>query len=360
MAEIISSVPRDDGFYIPAEWSHHAKTWMLWPERPDNWRLSGKPAQAAFKIVAESISEFEPVVMGVNSASKKKARAVLPKQIAVHEIPNNDAWMRDNGPTFLIDGKGHSRIINWQFNAWGGLYRDWALDQDVPIRVAELEGLDYYHAPLVMEGGSFHVDGDGTLLTTEECLLNPNRNPHLGKPEIEKYLHEYTGARKIIWLSSGVYNDETGGHVDNLVCFLRPGVLALTWTDDRNDPQYPISRDAFDRLNKSVDARGRKLEILKIPQPEAVVISPNEAGGVLSVEGTYPRKAGDRLAASYINFYFCNGGVIVPIFNDENDNRVLEIFQKTMPERRVVGVQAREILLGGGNIHCITQQQPKE
>ncbi|MCX8062836.1 MAG: agmatine deiminase [Anaerolineales bacterium] len=362
MVYTLSSTPRQDGFYMPAEFAPHKQTWMLWPERPDNWRLGAKPAQKAFVAVAKAIAQFEPVVMGVNQRQFLNARAMLPPQIRVVEISNNDSWMRDVGPTFVVNGQGTVRLVDWMFNAWGGLreglYFPWDLDDLVPRKVAEIEGIDRYAAPLVLEGGSIHVDGEGTLLTTEQCLLNPNRNPELSKEEIETYLKEYTGAECILWLGEGVYNDETNGHVDNLACFLRPGVVALTWTDDHNDPQYPISQDAYDRLRRFRDVKGRSLEVVKIHQPNPIRITAEEAEGVDAVEGTLPRQAGDRMAASYINFYFCNGGVVVPTFDDPHDQLALETLQRCLPERRVVGVSAREILLGGGNIHCITQQQP--
>lgn len=347
---------------MPAEFAPHKQTWMLWPERPDNWRLGAKPAQKAFVAVARAIARFEPVVMGVNHRQFLNARASLPPEVRVVEISNNDSWMRDVGPTFVVNGRGEVRLVDWKFNAWGGLkeglYFPWDLDDLVPRKVAEIEGVDRYAAPIVLEGGSIHVDGEGTLLTTEGCLLNPNRNPELSKEEIEAYLREYTGIERILWLAEGVYNDETNGHVDNLACFLRPGVVALTWTDDHNDPQYPISQDAYERLRRFQDAKGRSLEVIKIHQPDPVLITAEEAEGVDAVEGTLPRQAGDRMAASYINFYFCNGGAIIPTFDDPHDRLALETLQRYLPERRVVGVPAREILLGGGNIHCITQQQP--
>jgi len=362
MVRTLTTTPRQDDFYIPAEFAPHKQTWMLWPERPDNWRFGAKPAQRAFTAVATAIAQFEAVVMGVNQRQFLNARAMLPAHIRVIELSNNDSWMRDVGPTFVINDRGEIRLVDWKFNAWGGikegLYFPWDLDDLVPRKVAEIEGIDRYAAPLVLEGGSIHVDGEGTLLTTEQCLLNPNRNPELSKAEIEAYLKEYTGVEKIIWLGEGVYNDETNGHVDNLVCFLRPGVIALTWTDYTHDPQYPISQDAYERLRHARDARGRSFEIVKIHQPDPVLITAEEAEGVDAVEGTLPRQAGDRMAASYINFYFCNGGAIVPTFGDAHDQLALETLQRYLPERRVVGVPAREILLGGGNIHCITQQQP--
>jgi agmatine deiminase len=270
--------------------------------------------------------------------------------------------MRDSGPTFVVNQQGAMRGIDWIFNAWGGLesglYFPWDMDDAVAQKVLELGDVDRYKAPIVLEGGSIHIDGEGTLITTEECLLNPNRNPDLSKKEIEQVLKDYLSVTRIIWLGAGVYNDETNGHVDNLCCFLQPGMVALTWTDDKHDPQYEISMDAYQRLEKSTDAQGRKLVIHKLHQPDPVFITQEEADHVDVAEGTKPRHAGDRMAASYINFYLCNLGAIVPTFNDPHDQVALDTLQRLMPDRKVLGVPAREILLGGGNIHCITQQQP--
>jgi len=348
---------------MPGEFEAHTKTWMLWPERPDTWREHARPAQQAFVNVARAIAQFEPVTMGVNLPQYETARAMLPPQVEVVEVANNDSWMRDCGPTFVLDDSGQVRGIDWIFNAWGGLegglYYPWDLDDAVPGRVLELEGLDRYNAPIILEGGSIHVDGEGTLITTEECLLNPNRNPGLSRQDIEGVLKQYLNISKVIWLGQGVYNDETSGHVDNLCCFVRPGEVVLTWTDDGSDPQHHISRDASRRLELARDARGRNLVIHKLHQPDPVTLSRDEAGGIEAVAGTKPRLAEERMAASYVNFYFCNGGVVVPTFNDAHDQPALESLQRIMPERKVVGVYAREVLLGGGNIHCITQQQPK-
>ncbi len=347
---------------MPAEFAIHSQTWMLWPERPDNWRNAARPAQDAFAQVAQAISQFEPVTVGANSSQLELARQRLPQSVRVVEVPNNDAWMRDCGPTFVVNHAGAVRGVDWRFNAWGGLegglYSPWDLDDAVPAKVLSLEGMERYPAPIVLEGGSIHVDGQGTLLTTEECLLNPNRNPGMTRQAIESQLQQYLGVRKIIWLGQGVFNDETSGHVDNLCCFLKPAEVILTWTDDHSDPQYEISLDALRRLELATDALGRQLVIHKLQQPNPVTITAEEAAGVTTSPGTRPRTAGERMAASYVNFYFCNGGVIVPEFSDPQDGPALELLQQLMPDRVVVGVQAREILLGGGNIHCITQQQP--
>jgi len=362
MLKPLTTLPAMDGYRMPGEFEPHTKTWMLWPERPDNWREAGKPAQKAFAAVAEAISQFEPIVMGVNPNQYDVARQILHPQVQVVVIENNDAWMRDCGPTFILHHSGSVRGVDWKFNAWGGLngglYYPWDLDDQVPQKVLEMEGMECYRAPIVLEGGSIQVDGEGTLITTEECLLNPNRNPTLTKDDIELVLKNYLNIVKIIWLGKGVFNDETSGHVDNLCCFLEPGVVALTWTEDRFDPQYEISMDALQRLEQLTDARGRKLVVHKIHQPEPLGITENEARGVLTIPGSKPRQAGDRMAASYVNFYLCNGGAIVPTFDDPHDQGALNTLQRLMPNRQVRGIFAREILLGGGNIHCITQQQP--
>jgi agmatine deiminase len=364
VANLLPSTPRADGFAMPAEFAPHAGTWMLWPQRPDNWRMGGKPAQKAFAAVARAIAQFEPLTMGVNPDQFANARQMLPPEVRVVEIANNDSWIRDSGPTFVTDGRGTVRGVDWVFNAWGGLfnglYFPWDLDEAVAQKVLEIERLDRYKAPLVLEGGSIHVDGEGACLTTAECLLSPGRNPDLTQAQIEAHLRDYLNVDKILWIPRGVFRDETTGHVDNLACFLRPGEVALTWTDNPSDPQAERSAKALAYLASVTDARGRRLTVHKIHQPDPILISSEEAEGVDAVEGTLPRQAGDRMAASYLNFYFCNGGAVVPTFGDlRHDTLALETLQRLLPERKVVGVPAREILLGGGNIHCITQQQPR-
>ena len=364
MTMCIPRTPAEDGFRMPGEFERHAGTWMLWPERPDNWRLGAKPAQKAFVDVAAAISEFEPVTMGVNARQFANARSMLPARVRVVELSNNDSWMRDFGPTFVVGRNGDVRAVNWQFNAWGGLegglYFPWDLDDAVAIKVAEIEHAHRYDAPLVLEGGSIHVDGEGTLFTTEECLLNPNRNPRLSRDQIEAHLKDCLGVSRIIWIPRGLHNDETDGHVDNIVVPVRPGVVVLAWTDDSADPQYEISREAYEVLSRETDARGRRLEIVKLQIPGPLFITEEESQGIDAIEGTLPRPPGERMAASYVNYYTCNGGVIVPTFADPRDAQALDVLQRLYPDRRVVGVAAREILLGGGNIHCITQQQPAE
>jgi len=364
MSKIFKSTPLKDGFRMPGEFEQHSSTWMLWPERPDIWRLGGKPAQKLFSNIANTISKFEPVSVGVSPREYMHARSLLNSDIRVVEMSFDDVWIRDCGPIGVVNVvTAEIRCVDWEFNAWGGLngglYFPWDKDNLVARKVAEIERLDMYRVSMILEGGSIHVDGDGTLITTEECLLNPNRNPKLTKTEIEETLKSFLGIENIIWLKKGVYFDEAGGHIDNLCCFVKPGVIALTWTDDQKDPQYEISYDAYEILVNSKDTKGRFFKVEKIHQPKPTFITEEESADLDQIEGSYPRLPGDRLAASYINYYVCNGGVIVPIFNDPQDQLALEKVQALYPDREVVGMPAREILLGGGNIHCITQQIPK-
>ncbi len=362
MPATLSTTPQQDGFRMPGEFEPHAGGWMLWPERPDNWREGAKPAQRAFAAVAAAIARFELVTMGVSTTQFLHARSLLAPQVRLIELSCNDSWMRDCGPTFVVDDRGALRGVDWEFNAWGGLhsglYFPWDQDALVAQKVLEIERADRYRPGIVLEGGSIHVDGEGTLLTTEECLLHPNRNPDLTREQIEHTLREYLGIEQIIWLPRGVVNDETDGHIDNLCCFVRPGEVVLTWTDDRSDPQHERSAEALEALSTARDARGRRLKVHKLGQPDPVRITEAESAGVDSIEGTLARRPGDRMAASYVNFYIANGGIVAPTFGAPQDAAALAALARLFPDREVVGVAAREILLGGGNIHCIVQQQP--
>ncbi len=362
MTDTLQSTPAADGYYMPAEFSPHCGCWMLWPERTDTWHAGAKPAQQAFCAVATAIASGESVSVGVSANQFIHARAQLPASIRVVEMSHNDAWMRDVGPTCVVNAQGEVRGVDWQFNAWGGitngLYFPWDQDDLVARKVLEIERLDRYRAPFVLEGGAIHVDGQGTALVTEECLLNPNRNPELDVGQIELLLAEYLGVTTIIWLGQGVYNDETSGHVDNLCCFIRPGEVVLTWTDNRRDPQYKRSHDALKRLQQVRDARSRKLKIHLLPHPGPLYMTELEAAGLDSNDSTKLRVAGDRLAASYVNFYIGNSVVVAPLLDAKHDRAVLSKLRRLFPKRKVIGVPAREIVLGGGGIHCITQQIP--
>jgi agmatine deiminase len=349
---------------MPAEWAPHTQTWMIWPERPDNWRLGGKPAQAAFSAVAMAIAEFEPVTVCASAGQYENARQRLAHDnIRVLEISTDDAWVRDTGPTFVTNGSGEVRGVDWIFNAWGGLdgglYANWVRDDQVARKILEIERCARYRTEgFVLEGGSIHVDGEGTLITTEECLLNRNRNPHLGRSEIEQMLHAHLAIDSVIWLPDGLFNDETDGHVDNFCCYVRPGEVLLAWTDDPQNPNYPRCQAAMGVLEQVRDAKGRQLIVHKMPIPGPLYASDEECAGVDLVAGSQERDPSIRLAGSYVNFLIVNGGIIAPSFDDPQDEAARAILQRLFPEHRVVMVPGREILLGGGNIHCITQQQP--
>lgn len=362
MPSVLPGSPADDGFRMPAEWERHDRTYLVWPERCDNWRSGGKPAQAAWVRLATAIAAAEPVTVLASAGQWRNARNRLPREVQVVEASTDDAWVRDSGPTFVVDDLGGRRAVDWAFNAWGGvrggLYFPWDRDDVLGHKIAELEGADCHQPPIVMEGGSFDVDGEGTLLTTEECLLNPNRNPDLSREDIEAVLRGMLGVRKIIWLPRGVYLDETDGHVDNLARFVAPGVVVLTWTHDQSDPQYERSAEALEVLRSTADARGRELQVALLHQPGPLHATLAEVEDLDVIEGSRPRLAGERLAGSYVNSYLGNGLVVVPVFDDRHDAAALEAYRGLLPGRKVVPVPGREILLGGGNVHCITQQVP--
>lgn len=361
MARRIDSTPKKDGYRMPGEFEPQKQAWMLWPERPDNWRDGAKPAQKTYANVAKAISEFEPVTMCVSKEQFANCRNALPPEIRVVEMASNDSWIRDCGPTFLVDGKGGVRAVDWDFNAWGGLvdglYFPWDMDDAVAQKVCEIEGIDTYRTPgFVLEGGSIHVDGEGTLLTTEMCLLSEGRNPDMSREEIEEKLKEYLNLEKIIWIKDGIDPDETNGHIDDVACFVRPGEVACIWTEDESNYFYKECQDAYKTLSEVTDAKGRRLKVHKLCMPQNnVTIKADFAIDV--VEGTMPREDGDICIASYMNFLIVNGGVIVPQYGDVNDKLALEQVQAMFPERKVVGVDTWEVVYGGGNIHCITQQQ---
>lgn len=359
----LESTPRADGFSMPAEWERHERCYVVWPERTDTWRLGAKPAQSTFLEVVEAIARSEPVTVLVSARQWEHARTSCSDAVQVVEMATDDAWARDTGPTFVLNRSvGERRGVDWVFNAWGGLdgglYFPWALDDLVAAKVCELEHAPRYRAPFVLEGGSIHVDGQGTCITTEECLLRPNRNPDRTRSEIEALLGEYLGVEKVIWIPRGVPGDETDGHVDNLACFTRPGRVLLTWSDARDDLQTEISREARAVLESATDARGRRLDVGLLPAPGPLAMTDEEASGVDRSEYARPRTAGDHLAGSYVNFLITNAAVIHPLLDERLDEEVGELLAAEFPEHRIEGVAGREILLGGGNIHCITQQVP--
>ncbi|TCS63407.1 agmatine deiminase family protein [Varunaivibrio sulfuroxidans] len=337
------TTPTESGYVMPAEWREHRRCWMAWPTRAALWGGRIEAARAAYGEVARTIARFEPVTMVVPPAEAAQAHAVLGPEIDILCAPIDDSWIRDSGPTFVIDGNGGLAGVDWRFNGWGGKYRPHDKDAAVAEIILKTEDIPRFAAPLILEGGSIAVDGEGTVLTTRECLLNPNRNPDLDQDEIARHLKDYLGVRKVIWLDHGVFNDETDGHVDNLACFHAPGKVLICTCDPDDGENYDRLSRNIDTLSRETDAQGRPLEITPVPLPTPMFGDDEQ-----------------RLAASYINFYVANGAVIMPGFGCPEDAKARAIIAAAFPEREVIQLcaAALTILHGGGNIHCITQQQP--
>lgn len=371
---IYNSTPKQDGFRMPGEFEPHDHIFMIWPERTDNWRQGAKPAQRAYTEVAKAIAKHTPVTMLVNNTQFANARARLPEHIRVVEMSSDDAWCRDCGPTFVINDKtGEIRGVDWIFNAWGGLkdglYFPWANDDAMAQKICDLQGIDSYRTDadscpagldFILEGGSIHVDGEGTLITTEMCLLNPEsgRNyPDLNREQIEMMLKEYLNLEKIIWIKDGIDPYETNGHIDDVACYIRPGEVACIWTEDENHPFYAAAQAAYKTLSEAVDAKGRKLKVYKMCMTKEPCYL-KDADSIDTATGAIPREEGEISIASYMNFLITNKAIILPQYGDENDALAVQQAQEMFPGYTIEPVMTTEVAYGGGNIHCITQQQP--
>ena len=371
---ILGSTPKQDGYRMPGEFEPHDHIFMIWPERPDNWRQGAKPAQRAYAEVAKAIAKHTPVTMLVNNSQYANCRARLPEEIRVVEMSSDDAWVRDCGPTFVINDKGDIRGVDWIFNAWGGLvdglYFPWANDDAMAQKICDLQGIDSYRTgadscpaglDFILEGGSIHVDGEGTLITTEMCLLNEaaGRNvPNLDKEQIEMMLKEYLNLEKIIWIKDGIDPYETNGHIDDVACYIRPGEVACIWTDDPNHPFYEPAQAAYKTLSEATDAKGRKLKVYKMCMTKEPCYL-KDAWSIDTATGAIPREEGEISIASYMNFLITNNAIILPQYGDENDALAVQQAQEMFPGYTIEPVMTTEVAYGGGNIHCITQQQPK-
>ncbi len=368
-----------EGIRFPGEYEPHEGTLMIWPERPGSWGKDASGAEKAFTDIIGELLKVEKVWLVVSPKAlpavqeKLRRRFGENESLILLEAETDDAWARDIGPTFVfagVPGRNRKRLaLNWSFNAWGGevdgLYASWDKDDRLAKTFAGRIGDEVLDAaPFVLEGGSIHTDGEGTLLVTESCLLSAGRNPGLSKEEIEARLKRYLGARKVLWLPRGICMDETNEHVDNIAAFIRPGEIVLAWTDNEEDPQYELSRQDLAYLAGESDARGRKLVVHKLPIPDLpVCCSRADIDNYVFEAGEDEREEGERLAASYVNFYFANGLLLLPQFgagNEVSDRRALRILKELCPERKIVPIAAGNILLGGGNIHCITQQVPRK
>lgn len=335
---------------MPAEWEPHAATWLSWPHKESSWPGKLAHIPPIWVEMVRALVRGEDVHILVNDAAPAaEVRALLASsgvalpRVHLHDVPTDDAWMRDHGPIFInrrAAGGGEQALVDWKYNAWGGKYPPWSQDDQVPLALARLLGLPAFSVDMVLEGGSIDVDGRGTLLTTEACLLNANRNPQLSRAAIEQYLCDYLGARRVLWLGDGIVGDDTDGHVDDLTRFVAPGVVVTVCEDDPQDENYARLRDNYGRLRSMRDVDGAALRIVTLPMPEPV--SYDDA----------------RLPASYANFYIGNAVVLAPIFGSRRDAAALATLRGLFPTRQVVGINAVDLVWGLGAFHCVTQQQP--
>ncbi len=344
------STPAALGYRMPAEWEPHAATWLAWPHKEASWPGNFGPIPAIWVDMIRALAPHERVNILINEAATaarlrellREAR-VSDANVLFHLIRTDDAWIRDHGPTFVtrhVDGNTQLAAIDWIYNAWGGKYPPWDNDDVVPQQIAASLDIPLFQPGIVLEGGSIEVNGCGTVLTTEACLLNPNRNPQLGREQIERYLRDYLGARKVLWLGEGIAGDDTDGHIDDLARFVDASTVVTVLETDAGDENYEALQANHERLRHLTDQDGRALRVVTLPMPAPVYYE------------------GQRLPASYANFYVANGVVLVPTFGDPDDATALRTLQSLFPHRRVVGIDARELVWGLGAFHCVTQQQP--
>lgn len=361
--EITNSTPKIDQFKMTADYNLQSEVFMIWPQRTDNWRNGGKPAQDSFAKLAETISKFEPITMLVNENQYTHAKTKVGKFARVIEISSDDAWARDTLPIFVKNDLGQIRALNFKFNAYGGLidglYFPWDKDDQLAIKIADLLRLDYYSSSNIVEGCSIITDGDGTVITTEDVLLAEDRNNGASKEFISTLLEQFLGAKKIIWLEHGYFLDETGGDIDNMVSYIRPGEIAITWTDDKNSDIYPSCKEAFDVLSKATDAKGRKFKIHKFNVPEIQKLTELETDGIDLINGMMSRSVGQLLTATYVSYITLNQAIIFPLFNDPQDKVIEKQLKLIFPNKQIIGFPIREILIGGGGLHTIVKEIPK-
>jgi len=345
-----TATPAALGYRMPAEWEPHAATWLSWPHNEGSWPGKLAAIPPIFAKMAAALSRGEEVHILVDDEAAgsscrqqlQEAGAVM-SRIFLHVIPTNDSWMRDSGPIFVTRSRGASTeaaVVNWGFNTWGGKYPPWDLDDQVPARIGTLLKLSVFEPEMILEGGSIDVNGRGTVLTTESCLLNPNRNPQLSRRQIETRLRDYLGVRHILWLREGIAGDDTDGHIDDLTRFVDPTTLVTMMAEDPRDDDYGPLQENYRRLREMTDQDGQRLRLVTLPMPPPVFHNDQ------------------RLPASYANFYIGNAAVLVPIFDQATDAIALATLESLFPRRRVVGINAIDLIWGLGAFHCVTQQQP--
>jgi agmatine deiminase len=340
------------GFRMPAEWHPHRATWLTWPKDPETWPGKIAEVEEIYLRMIAALTPHETVNLLVDDEEMRQAvlrRCDFPgaANLRFHLIETVDSWIRDYGPNFLLGPNGEGAFNDWIFNAWGNKYEELKLDDGIPRQLESILHLPRFSPGIVMEGGSIEVNGEGCVLTTEQCLLNPNRNPQLSRPEIEQYLKDYLRVTKILWLGEGIVGDDTDGHIDDIARFVGPNTIVCALEDDPADANYEILQDNLARLRSLTDAGGRPFEIITLPMP-----------GIVGGTSTINRNL-DRLPASYANFYIANNVVLLPVFGNVNDTRATETLQRVFPARRVVPINCEPLVWGMGTIHCVTQQQPQ-
>jgi agmatine deiminase len=338
---------------MPAEWHRHAATWLAWPKDPLTWPERVAQVQEIFLQMIAALAPNETVNVLVDDEATEQtvqSRCTFAgaENIHFHQITTVDSWIRDYGPNFLLKDKGELAYNDWVFNAWGNKYEALTRDNSIPARLESILNISRFEPAIVMEGGSIEVNGAGVLMTTEQCLLNPNRNPLLDRAGIEQYLKDYVGVQKVLWLGEGIVGDDTDGHIDDIARFVSPTTIVCAMEEDPLDANYALLQDNLQRLRQMTDAHSKPFEIVTLPMPGIV-------GGATDC-GLRDR---ERLPASYANFYIANGVVLVPIFGHANDARALRILQGLFSDRRVVEINCEPLVWGMGTIHCVTQQQPE-
>jgi len=341
--------PKTKGFSFPAEWHRHTATWLSWPHKEESWPGKIGMIYSRYAEFLKVLTEGE--IVRINVADEQMTAFTKEQLLAIgtdlnkvefFPFPTNDAWCRDHGPAFLINSETKQKaIVDWGYNAWGGKYPPFDLDDVIPTKIGAHFGLPVYHPGIVMEGGSVDFNGKGTILTTTACLLNKNRNPLLNQQQIEEYLYNYYGAEQILWLGDGIVGDDTDGHIDDITRFVNEDTVVTVVEENKNDENYHILQDNLKTLKTMRLLNGKQLNIIELPMP-APVIYENQ-----------------RLPASYANFYIGNAAVVVPTYRCANDDKALEILTQCFPDRKVVGIDSTDIIWGLGSFHCLSQQEPE-
>ncbi|MFQ3575250.1 MAG: agmatine deiminase family protein [Cytophagales bacterium] len=335
------------GFRMPAEWEKHASTWFSWVHKEESWPGKFELIPPAYALILATLSRFETVNVNVKDAEMESfAKKLIEEKggkvnnVQFHHFPTNDSWCRDHGPIYVKKQSGEKAIIDWRYNAWGGKYPPFDLDDEIPVHIAKLQDLPLYQPGIVMEGGSIEVNGKGSLITSKACLLNPNRNPHLTQKEIEEYLCLYLGIEQVLWVNDGIVGDDTDGHIDDMTRFVDERTILTCVENNIHDENHVILEENLELLKKMKDLNGNSFEIVTLPMPDPVVYEEQ------------------RLPASYANFLIANDCVLVPTFRCQKDEQALDIIQDLFQNREVIGLDCTDIIWGLGAIHCLSQQEP--